>query len=384
MVFSRANNEYDTLKRAGNLDYPSVFILHGDADDNVPVSEARTMKSVLENRRHPRFGYHEQPGAGHWWDGPLGVGADCLDWPGITASIKSSTVADPDTFSFSTPHPGVSSNGFWLQIVQQLVWGEMSKVSGTWKTSPAEIWITAENVERLSIGDRSGKKRPTTLKINGQALQIPQSGSVDIRLAGAKWRVEAAMRLGQKTPQRSGPFKNAIGNRFALVIPTGGTSAENDLALQIARYHLETWMVRGNGHCDIFLDTDALDENRTYVLYGNKNINKAWHRMVNQNNVDVTQTTARVGRKTVKGQDVFLLACQPHPKSESSHVVLVGFTGAVAARAVLRVPLFVSGVAMPDWTLAKANVFQLGRAGVIGAGYFDSAWKPAMGQSAWR
>jgi hypothetical protein len=143
-------------------------------------------------------------------------------------------------------------------------------------------------------------------------------------------------------------------------------------------------MVRGNGHCDIFLDTDALDENRTYVLYGNKNINKAWHRMVNQNNVDVSQTSARVGRKTVKGQDVFLLACQPHPKSESSHVVLVGFTGQVAARAVLRVPFFVSGVAMPDWVLAKATVFQLGRAGVIGAGYFDSAWKPALGQSAWR
>jgi len=39
---------------------------------------------------------------------------------------------------------------------------------------------------------------------------------------------------------------------------------------------------------------------------------------------------------------------------------------------------------MPDWTLAKANVFQLGRAGVVGAGFFDSAWKPAMDQSAWR
>jgi hypothetical protein len=167
------------------------------------------------------------------------------------------------------------------------------------------------------------------------------------------------MQVGQKTPQRCGPFKNAIGNRFALVLPTGGTAAENDLALQIARYHLETWMVRGNGHSDVFLDTDPLDEDRTYVLYGN-------------------------GRKSVKGDDVFLMACQPHPKSDKSHVVLVGFTGAVGARAVLRVPVFVSGVAMPDWTLAKANVFQLGRAGVVGAGYFDSAWKPAMDQSAWR
>jgi hypothetical protein len=383
-MFIRANNEYDTLKRADNLDHPSVFVLHGDADDNVPVTEARTMKTVLENRRHPRFGYHEQLGAGHWWDGPQGAGADCLDWPGITAAIRSSTIADPDTFSFSTPHPGISANGFWIQVVHQHVWGEMSKVSASWKASPAEIWITAENIERLVIGERTEKKRPTIVKMNGQTLQIPQTGNVHLTLNRSKWRVVSDMPLGQKTPQRSGPFKNAIGNRFALVIPTGGTVEENDLALQIARYHLETWMVRGNGHSDIFLDSDPLDENRTYILYGNNSINKAWGRMVNQHNVDVTRDAARIGSRTVKGEDVFLMACQPHPKSESSHVVLVGFTGAVGARAALRVPLFVSGVAMPDWTLAKANVFQLGRAGVIGAGYFDSAWKPAKDQSAWR
>ena len=383
-VFMRANNEYDTLKRAGNLDYPSVFILHGDADDNVPVSEARTMKSVLENRRHPRFGYHEQPGAGHWWDGPLGAGADCLDWPGITSAIKSSTVSDPDSITFSTPHPGISANAFWIEVIQQHVWGEMSKVSATWKASPAELWITSENIERLAIGERSDKKRPTIVKINGQSLQIPQSGTVHVALSGSKWRVVGDLPLGQKTPTRSGPFKNAIGNRFALVLPTGGTAAENDLALQVARYHLETWMVRGNGHSDIFLDTDPLDEDRTYILYGNSSINKAWHRLVNQQNVDVTRHAARIGRRAVKGDDVFLVACQPHPKSVSSHIVLVGFTGTAAAKAVLRVPFFVSGVAMPDWTLAKANVFQLGRAGVIGAGYFDSEWKPAMGQSAWR
>ncbi|MEY3601815.1 MAG: hypothetical protein RL169_1059 [Armatimonadota bacterium] len=383
-IFTRANNEYDTLKRAGNLDYPSVFILHGDADDNVPVTEARTMKSVLENRRHQRFGYHEQPGAGHWWDGPQGAGADCLDWPGITSSIKTSMVGNPDTFTFTTPHPGVSSQGFWVSILQQRVWGEMSKVSANWKTSPAEIWITAENVERLVIAERTACKRPQLVKINGQTLQIPQSGDVHLINVASKWRVASSVQTGEKTPQRSGPFKNAISNRFALVLPTGGSLAENDLALQIARYHLETWMVRGNGHIDIFLDTDPLDENRTYVLYGNKDINKAWKRLVNQRNVDVSRRLARVDGRSVTGDDVFLLACQPHPTSETSHVVLVGFTGAPAARAVLRVPIFVSGVAMPDWIIAKTDVFQVGRAGVVGAGYFDSTWKPSKEQSAWR
>lgn len=383
-VFARANNEYDTLKRAGNLDYPSVYILHGDADDNVPVSEARTMKSVLENRRHPRFGYHEQPGAGHWWDGPAGAGADCLDWPGITSAIKKSMVGNPDTFTFTTPHPGVASQGFWIRILQQRIWGEMSKVSASWKTSPAEIWITTENVERLAITERNGYKRPDVIYVNGQKVNIPPLGDIDLACVSSKWRVVDSVQTGEKTPRRSGPFKSAISNQFAFVLPTGGTVAENDLALQIARYHLETWMVRGNGHVDIFVDTDPLDEDRTYVLYGNKDINKAWKRLVNQSNVDISRKAASVGGRSVAGDDVYLLACQPHPKSQNSHVVLVGFTGAQSARAVLRVPIFVSGVAIPDWVVAKTNVFQLGRAGVIGAGYFDSSWKPSKEQSAWR
>lgn len=69
-----------------------IYILHGDADDNVPVSEARRAREELTKLGIP-IEFHEQPGAGHWWDddsvkkantGPDGQtkwGAVCVDWP---------------------------------------------------------------------------------------------------------------------------------------------------------------------------------------------------------------------------------------------------------------------------------------------------------------
>ncbi|MGC8639979.1 MAG: prolyl oligopeptidase family serine peptidase, partial [Isosphaeraceae bacterium] len=73
-LFARAVNPSDTLALVSNLAPRGVYVLHGDADDNVPVSQARRMREAL-GTFHPDFAYHEQPGAGHWWGSP------CVDWP---------------------------------------------------------------------------------------------------------------------------------------------------------------------------------------------------------------------------------------------------------------------------------------------------------------
>ncbi len=64
----------DTLGRVRNTLEGETYILHGAVDDNVPVTEARTMKKALEDIG-AKFEYHEQPGASHWW------GNQCVDWP---------------------------------------------------------------------------------------------------------------------------------------------------------------------------------------------------------------------------------------------------------------------------------------------------------------
>jgi glycosidase/predicted peptidase len=81
-TFRAATRASDTPSQFESLRGRGVTILHGDADDNVPVSEARAAKAALE-KLNISFEYHEQPGAGHWWDGDASPGADCVDWPPI-------------------------------------------------------------------------------------------------------------------------------------------------------------------------------------------------------------------------------------------------------------------------------------------------------------
>lgn len=104
-LVGRAANPSDTLALVRNLGPRGVYVLHGDADDNVPVSQARRMREVL-GTFHPDFAYHEQPGAGHWWGSP------CVDWPPLFAFIDEHslpTAEDVRRIDFLTMSPGVSA-----------------------------------------------------------------------------------------------------------------------------------------------------------------------------------------------------------------------------------------------------------------------------------
>lgn len=85
VAFDTARAGSNTLHYFPNLRTKGIYILHGDKDDNVPVEQARMARAALEALDIP-FEFHEQPGAGHWWDDDK-PGAACLDWPGIWATF---------------------------------------------------------------------------------------------------------------------------------------------------------------------------------------------------------------------------------------------------------------------------------------------------------
>ncbi len=96
-VIARAGASSDTLSRFETLRGRGVYILHGDADDNVPVREARAARDEL-SRLGIAFEYHEQPGAGHWWGSdalPQPNGAACVDWPPMFDLFRRSALRAP-------------------------------------------------------------------------------------------------------------------------------------------------------------------------------------------------------------------------------------------------------------------------------------------------
>lgn len=92
-ILDRAAASSDTIALLPRLKGGSIYILHGDADDNVPVAQARTAREHLTSLKI-EHAWHEQPGAGHWWDDDK-PGAACVDWPPIFQLFASTKLDAP-------------------------------------------------------------------------------------------------------------------------------------------------------------------------------------------------------------------------------------------------------------------------------------------------
>jgi predicted esterase len=387
-LLRRPTGPSDTLALLHNYAQEGVYVLHGDRDDNVPVSEARTMRVKL-GTFHPDFAYHEQPGAGHWW------GNACVDWPPLIDFLqrrKLPAPAEVRQVDFTTASPGVSAWCHWAGIEAQTEQGKFSSVKLEQDPGKRRFAGTTANVARLALD--VGHLKPgenVRVELDGQKLADipwPAAGTrLWFRREKDQWSAVAAPAPSLKGPHRYGPFKEAFRNEVLFVYGTRGTPEENAAALAKARYDAETFWYQGNASVDVVPDTAwqaAAGHDRNVILYGNADTNAAWEALVGDGPVQVRRGTVRVSDREEKGDDLACLCVRPRPGSERALVGLVAATGAPGMRLAYLPPVFRSGVAYPDWVVIGPDVLAHGSAGVRGAGFFGIDWGLESGESAWR
>lgn len=156
-LWQAADGPSRTLDLIDDLAQMPVFVLHGEADDNVPPSEAELMLSALRDAGAQPLS-HFQPGAGHWWDGDASPGTDCLDWPEMVELLAASSIPDdPDALAFTTWGPGVDARHHWVSVEQVLHPGAVAHVEGAWDASGAAS-LSTTNVRRLALAPRAGTR----------------------------------------------------------------------------------------------------------------------------------------------------------------------------------------------------------------------------------
>ena len=223
---SSVSSNYGTT----NLVNRAVYVIHGDADDNVPVREARDWVALLEPIVDD-LEYHEQLGAGHWWDGEASPGADCVDWPPLFETMEDRRL-DPHEldFEFLTPSPWVSPTHSFVTI--ETVVDPMQDVRVTSNRSGNEVRVSAPNAERATLdGDVLQAAGVARVVFNGESIEVVQ-GTLSYGTASAKG------------PGLFGPFNATMHDPFCFVYEAAGPPVYAELAAHLSA----TWSSIGNGH----------------------------------------------------------------------------------------------------------------------------------------
>ncbi|MFN0135231.1 MAG: prolyl oligopeptidase family serine peptidase [Phycisphaerae bacterium] len=394
-ILRRAQSPSDTLALLDNARQFGVYVLHGDADDNVPVEQARTMRSELA-KFHRDFAYYEQPGAGHWW------GNECVDWPQLIAFLehhRATPTGRTTAVRFTTSSPHVSSKCHWAAIELQQKLLMPSKIDLRLDAKQRKFSGTTENVARLRIDlgelsaaifDKPNGPMTTTLAA-GEPISVELDGQsiADIRWPATpqslwfvrtadKWsNTEKPSPLG-KGPHRDGMFKEAFRNRFVFVFGTRGSAEENAWAAGKARFDAETWWYRANGSVEIVADRDfdpTREIDRNVILYGHREMNSAWDSLIEGCHIDVRDGVVSVGKRDLAGDDLACLLIFPRRGSDVASVGVIAGSGLVGMRATDRLPIFLSGAAFPDFLVMSADYLSNGEDAIRATGFFDADWK---------
>jgi len=396
-MFTRSNYASHTLELSRNYLHHGVYIQHGDADETVPVEQARFMKKHLAEF-HPDFAYLEYEDKKHWFG---------IDFHTIFDYFKWHTIPENDvvkTFEFRTVNPGVSSESRYVTLYQQEKLFEFSGVKAT-QNIRTEKQIKKDEflkTRHISIETENLKKFKVDLKhtATSDTLNITIDGVVFNNLASKKgkeaWfeKVNSAWTLSEaptstfeKNPNRYGNFKEAFKNNMLFVYGTKGNDAENNWAFNKARFDAETFYYRGNGSIDIISDKEfslKKYEDRSVILYGNASTNSAWKLLLKQSPVQVKRNEITVGTKTFKGDHYGAYLTYPRTDSKTASVSVITGTGLNGFKATWPNKYFGSGTDTPDVMIFSSQVFSNGVDGIEGAGYLGNDWSLENGDLEWK
>ncbi len=384
----RGFSSSDTLALLTNLSSMGVYVLHGAADQTVPVAQARFMRSRL-GAFHPNFAYYEQPGADHRW------GNECCDWPPMMEYFreqKSRPAADQTYVEFTTANPAVSSTCDWVSIEAQQEQLEPSHVAIRQNTQARTFVGNTSNVARLAIDvGHLAPNQPIDVNLDGHALNwlnVPgDSHKLWFERQGDEWASADPPEPQLKGPARYGTFNSAFGNHALLVYGTSGNGDENAWAAAKARFDAETFYYRGGGALEVLPDS-RFDFNRdtdhNVILYGNADTNTAWQQLLSTSPVEVRRGHVRVGTRTETSDDLAVVTVRPRPGSDTATVGVVAGTGLVGMRLTDRLRWFVSGIVYPDLMILEPKTLSEGTPGIRACGYFGLDWRTETGDISWR
>ena len=373
-ILTRASTPSNVLGMVYNYKANGVYIFHGDADETVSVNYARQMKKVLAEF-HPDFSYYEYPGGSHWFSD------ESVDWAPIFDYFKRHTIpvsSKVNVIDYTLPSTAITNTYQWLQVLQQTKSFEYSRVQLTRNMKTKNITGTTTNINAVAIDTKDFAVGDTiSIVLDGNRLTHIVNSSALVLEKNAAWTKGILPSLANKGIQRNGGLKEAFNNNMVFVYATHGTEAENNWALQKAKYDAETWYYRGNGSVSLVADKDfttAAYQNQGVILYGNETTNTAAATLLTNCPIKVTTGKIVMGSTVYEGQDLGAYFMYPAQNNGITSVALIGGTGLQGMQAADANQYFSGGSGFPDFMVFSLDMLIKGEDGIKAVGYFNNDW----------
>lgn len=379
-IIERAGTPSRTLKLIRNYLHYGVYILHGEKDNVVPTEIAQDMRERL-GKFHTDFNYYEYPGGKHWY------GDHSLDWDPIFSFFKWHTIKDDkevDNLEFYTGSPGVSSKSHFITIHQQKIPFEVSSFDFSKEKSYV---LKTNNVHLIEVDYSKLNDTISTINIDESTFEVSKNKRVFYKKTGNTWELSKAPSLQEKGPHRNGGFKDAFRNNVVFVYATKGSDVENDWYYNRAKFDAETFWYRANGSIELVKDVDfSLKKysNRNVVVYGNKNNNAAWKKLLKDSPIQVANNEVNFDGKRLEGNQWGLYFIVPRKDSDIASVGVVTATGEKGMKAAYMNHYLVNGSTFPDVLLFDDEVLENGMRAVKCAGFFGNDWSVTNGDFEWK
>jgi hypothetical protein len=367
-----------TLDLVNNYKQSGVYILHGDADEVVPVSQARLMRAKL-GEFHPNFAYYEYPGGTHWY------GDHSLDHGPLFDFMRQNKIpatSDIKEIEFITASPGVSAANYWISINQQHSSYRHSQIKA--KFADDTIRVNTSNIAHLTLLMSELKPgKAVIVEIDGQSLKSDGVQDFNLVSQDGKWLSTGRVNPNEKHPARFGGFKLAFTNRMVFVYATNGTAEENRWYENKARFDAETFLYRGNGSVDVIPDTKfklANYSDRNVIIYGNAQNNRAWNLLLRNSPVQVRRDGIQMGDRFIAGAGLGTYFIQPRTDSETALVGVVAGTGPEGMKSLFPNDYFSGITGFPDLMIFDVSWVRDGIDGIKVSGFFGNDWSVKSGE----
>lgn len=379
----RSTKHSDTYSFTQNLKPNGIYIIHGDADDNVPVQQA---ESIIENlsKFHKDFTFHFEPGAGHWWDNSDESGADCVDWLPMFDFFAHHSVAKKEqikSIDFTTANLSITSKNYWIEIINQIKQQSLSKINFKLEQGIRKFSGSTENIKMFSIdASMLTNDKPVEVVIDGQTIadiKIPSDFKLYFTKENENWITGSAPSPKNKYPSRCGNLREAFNNNVIFVYGTKGNDEENKWAFEKAKLDAERVWYRGNSAVEVISDDQfnlLLYKDRSVILFGNSKTNSAYNLLLDDSPIKIDNKKISVGDKVYKGSDYACLMIRPRKDSDIASVGVISATGIDGMKLINLAPYFDQYVGFPDVIIFNSEVLKSDDDGVKYIGYFGNDW----------